>query len=228
MLVLVLEILMAITVAIVGLAILPGADGACLLAAGLLLGFGAVLHYSRTGTINPWVTRGAAAVLVIVALCMPSAPQEETSDVRMMTETAPPVTTSTTIVTTTTTTAATTTVATTATMTATTKATTTATTAAVIAWTEPATTATAAVRSAPEETTTVTSTAGTKVSLVDTSIVIPEAKYVLNTNSKIIHNPWCQSVQAISQKNYQETNATVEELEAMGFRKCQMHGDWNP
>ena len=237
----VLEIAVAFVITVTGLALLPRADGTCLLAAGLVLGFGAVMHYAKTGTLSPWVTRGTAAALVIVALCLPSAPAEEAaSDVRMI---SPPATTSaavlttraTTTPTTAPTTAPTTTTAVTRAATTTTRATTvtstvpmTTTAAPVIAWTEPTTETTTVPqdRSAPEETT-IKPTEGTKVSLANTSIVIPEARYVLNTSSKIIHNPWCQSVQAISQKNYQETNATIEELEAMGYRKCRMHGDWD-
>ena len=51
-------------------------------------------------------------------------------------------------------------------------------------------------------------------------------KYVLNTNTKKIHNPWCSSVQRISPKNYQETNKSIEELEAEGYVKCGQNGDW--
>ena len=50
--------------------------------------------------------------------------------------------------------------------------------------------------------------------------------YVLNTNTKKIHNPWCSSVARISPQNYQETSRSVEELEAEGYTKCGQNGDW--
>lgn len=51
-------------------------------------------------------------------------------------------------------------------------------------------------------------------------------RYVLNTNTKKIHNPWCSSVPKISPKNYATTNKSVEELEAEGYTKCGQKGDW--
>lgn len=49
---------------------------------------------------------------------------------------------------------------------------------------------------------------------------------VLNTNTKKIHNPWCNSVAKIAPKNYETTTLSVAELEAQGYVKCKQKGDW--
>lgn len=48
---------------------------------------------------------------------------------------------------------------------------------------------------------------------------------VLNTNSKKIHLPTCDSVSQMSDKNKQEYTGTIEELEAQGYTRC---GSCNP
>ena len=49
---------------------------------------------------------------------------------------------------------------------------------------------------------------------------------VLNTNTKKIHNPWCNSVAKIAPKNYETTTLSFAELEAQGYVKCKQKGDW--
>lgn len=52
------------------------------------------------------------------------------------------------------------------------------------------------------------------------------AKFVLNTRTMKIHHPGCRAVPKISPDNYLETNESVETLEAKGYEKCGMKGDW--
>ncbi len=47
-----------------------------------------------------------------------------------------------------------------------------------------------------------------------------EKNYVLNTNTKKIHNPDCPSVDDIAPENYEESNLSLEELEAQGYSRC--------
>ena len=51
--------------------------------------------------------------------------------------------------------------------------------------------------------------------------------YVLNTKSMKIHNTWCNSVEKIDPENYEETTASVEDLEKLGYTKCKQKGDWS-
>ena len=51
--------------------------------------------------------------------------------------------------------------------------------------------------------------------------------YILNTKSMKIHNTWCNSVEKIDPENYEETTASVEELEKLGYTKCKQKGDWS-
>ena len=245
-LILVLEIAVAVVLAIAGLALLPRADGTCLLAAGLLLGIGAVMHRAKPGTMNPWVTRGTAAVLLVVALLMPSGTGEETqtaSDLRMavMDEapattipttaptTVPTTTTTTTTRTTTTTPKATTTTKTTKAATTTPKATTT---------TTKATTTTRATTTTTKATTTTApvivwtapaTTAATVPPVTERSAPAEEEKtvYVLNTNTMKVHNVWCTSVNDIYDNHRVDTTKSIEEILAMGYVKCKKKGDWD-
>ena len=49
-----------------------------------------------------------------------------------------------------------------------------------------------------------------------------ETKYVLNTNSKKIHMPDCESVEKISNSNKETTNKTISELEEEGYEPCKI------
>lgn len=49
---------------------------------------------------------------------------------------------------------------------------------------------------------------------------------VLNTHTKKIHNPWCNSVPKIAPENYETTTLSIAELEAQGYVKCKQKGDW--
>lgn len=49
---------------------------------------------------------------------------------------------------------------------------------------------------------------------------VPETTYVLNNNTKKIHDSDCSSVKTIKPENYSETNKTVEELKAAGYKPC--------
>lgn len=48
-----------------------------------------------------------------------------------------------------------------------------------------------------------------------------EVTYILNTNSKKIHRPDCDSVSQMSQRNKKETNQSKEELIQEGYTPCQ-------
>ncbi|OUQ12518.1 hypothetical protein B5E87_09595 [Massilimicrobiota sp. An142] len=48
-----------------------------------------------------------------------------------------------------------------------------------------------------------------------------EVTYILNTNSKKIHRPDCDSVSQMSQRNKKETNQSKEELIKDGYTPCQ-------
>lgn len=48
-----------------------------------------------------------------------------------------------------------------------------------------------------------------------------EVTYILNTNSKKIHRPECDSVSQMSQRNKKETNQSKEELIKEGYTPCQ-------
>lgn len=48
-----------------------------------------------------------------------------------------------------------------------------------------------------------------------------EVTYILNTNSKKIHRPDCDSVSQMSQRNKKETNQSKEELIKEGYTPCQ-------
>lgn len=48
-----------------------------------------------------------------------------------------------------------------------------------------------------------------------------EVTYILNTNSKKIHRPECDSVSQMSQRNKKETNQSKEELIQEGYTPCQ-------
>lgn len=48
-----------------------------------------------------------------------------------------------------------------------------------------------------------------------------EITYILNTNTMKIHEKTCSSVNEMNEKNKQETNKTVEELEAEGYEPCK-------
>ena len=45
--------------------------------------------------------------------------------------------------------------------------------------------------------------------------------YVLNTNTKKIHQPSCSSVMEMASHNREYTNKSAEELEREGYVKCQ-------
>lgn len=45
-------------------------------------------------------------------------------------------------------------------------------------------------------------------------------KYILNTNSKLIHKPDCESVLKMSDENKEYTNMDIESLEEAGYRPC--------
>ena len=45
-------------------------------------------------------------------------------------------------------------------------------------------------------------------------------KYILNTNSKLIHRPDCDSVKKMSDKNKEYTNRDIESLKKSGYRPC--------
>ncbi len=47
-----------------------------------------------------------------------------------------------------------------------------------------------------------------------------EYKYILNTNSKLIHLPDCDSVKKMSEKNKEYTNRDIESLKESGYRPC--------
>lgn len=47
-----------------------------------------------------------------------------------------------------------------------------------------------------------------------------ESTYILNTNSKTIHNPDCSSVNKISDKNKEEYTGTIQELQSNGYKPC--------
>ena len=47
-----------------------------------------------------------------------------------------------------------------------------------------------------------------------------EYKYILNTNSKLIHKPDCDSVLKMSEKNKEYTNTDINRLEEAGYRPC--------
>ena len=47
-----------------------------------------------------------------------------------------------------------------------------------------------------------------------------EHTYILNTNSKKIHIPECESVSKMSEKNKQETHKSIEELMTEGYKPC--------
>ena len=48
-----------------------------------------------------------------------------------------------------------------------------------------------------------------------------EVTYILNTNSKKIHRPDCDSVNKMSPRNQKETNQSKEELIQEGYTPCQ-------
>ena len=48
----------------------------------------------------------------------------------------------------------------------------------------------------------------------------PEVTYVLNTNTKKFHYPYCGSVTSMKESNKKETNETREELIAQGYKAC--------
>lgn len=48
----------------------------------------------------------------------------------------------------------------------------------------------------------------------------PEITYVLNTNSRRFHKPFCRSVELMKPENYQETSASREEVLEMGYKPC--------
>lgn len=48
----------------------------------------------------------------------------------------------------------------------------------------------------------------------------PEPAYILNTNSRRFHKPFCRSVEQMKPENYQETSASREEVLEMGYTPC--------
>lgn len=50
--------------------------------------------------------------------------------------------------------------------------------------------------------------------------------WVLNTESMKIHHPGCRKVSEIAPENYATSNLTIGELEAMGYTKCMLKGDF--
>ena len=53
----------------------------------------------------------------------------------------------------------------------------------------------------------------------------PDVTYVLNTNTKKFHYPYCGSVTSMKESNKKETNETREELINQGYKPC---GSCNP
>ena len=53
----------------------------------------------------------------------------------------------------------------------------------------------------------------------------PDVTYVLNTNTKKFHYPYCGSVSTMKESNKKETNETREELISQGYKPC---GNCNP
>lgn len=49
---------------------------------------------------------------------------------------------------------------------------------------------------------------------------VNDYKYILNTNSKLIHRPECDSVKKMSEKNKEYTNRDIESLQESGYRPC--------
>ena len=48
-----------------------------------------------------------------------------------------------------------------------------------------------------------------------------EITYVLNTNTKKFHQPYCSSVQDIKDKNKKETTQSREEIISQGYKPCK-------
>lgn len=51
--------------------------------------------------------------------------------------------------------------------------------------------------------------------------------YVLNTNTKKIHNTWCDDADRISAEHKDYSTESLEELQAKGYTKCGSVGDWD-
>lgn len=72
------------------------------------------------------------------------------------------------------------------------------------------------------KTTTSTTTTTKKVTeKVTTNNVVPKGEWILNTNTKKYHHPWCSSVSTIKEKNKQGFSGTEEELKRMGYAPCK-------
>lgn len=54
----------------------------------------------------------------------------------------------------------------------------------------------------------------------ETPVNAADYKYILNTNSKLIHKPDCESVLKMSDKNKEYTNSDIKSLEEAGYRPC--------
>lgn len=48
----------------------------------------------------------------------------------------------------------------------------------------------------------------------------PEYYWILNTNTKKVHNPTCNSVKQMKEKNKKESNLSPEELKKKGYSAC--------
>jgi DNA-entry nuclease len=48
-----------------------------------------------------------------------------------------------------------------------------------------------------------------------------ETTYILNTNTKKFHQPYCSSVQDIKDKNKRETTQSREEIISQGYQPCK-------
>ena len=48
-----------------------------------------------------------------------------------------------------------------------------------------------------------------------------EITYILNTNTKKFHQPYCSSVQDIKDKNKRETTQSREEIISQGYQPCK-------
>lgn len=60
----------------------------------------------------------------------------------------------------------------------------------------------------------------TEPEVIETEAVVLN-EYILNTNSKKIHEPSCSSVDSMSESNKKEYTGTLEELKAMGYEPCK-------
>lgn len=69
-----------------------------------------------------------------------------------------------------------------------------------------------------------TTTTTTKVKVTEkitTNNVVPQGEWILNTNTKKYHHPWCSSVSTIKEKNKRGFTGSEEEMKRMGYVPCK-------